>query len=157
MFCEKRLIHRKKMFDEDDDKEIRLSANEYFCIEFFICIADQAISSIKTVFEQFVEYENNFGFLFDLEKLKSLNESILQKYCIDLENFLKVGEHSDIDGYNLFSELRVLREILRSRINTPIMILDYVKKLDSFPNTSISYKILLMVPIIVASTGKSFF
>ena len=80
----------------------------------------------------------------------------MQKYCIDLENFLKVGEYSNIEGFDLFLELSVLREFLRSRINVPIMILDYVKKFDSFPNTRIAYRILLIVSVIVALTKRSF-
>lgn len=72
---------------------------------------------------------------------------LCKSICIDLENFLKVSELSNIDGYDLFSKLRVLREILRSGINARIRILDFVKQSDSFPNISIAYRILLTVSI----------
>ena len=35
-------------------------------------------------------------------------------------------------------------------------ILNYIKGLESFPNACITYKILLTIPIIVATTKKSF-
>ena len=42
-------------------------------------IVDQAISSIESRFEQFQIYENVFGFLFNFEKLKSLDNDSLKK------------------------------------------------------------------------------
>ena len=42
-------------------------------------IVDQAISSIESRFEQFQMYENIFGFLFNFEKLKSLDDDSLKK------------------------------------------------------------------------------
>jgi hypothetical protein len=34
--------------------------------------------------------------------------------------------------------------------------LNYIKRLDSFPNACIAYRILLTIPVIVASVEKSF-
>ena len=39
---------------------------------------------------------------------------------------------------------------------TPIVILNYIKRLDSFPNTCIAYKILLTIPVTVAFAERSF-
>jgi hypothetical protein len=36
----------------------------------------------------------------------------LKRYCVDLEGFLKYDNFSDIDGIDLFLELKVLQEIL---------------------------------------------
>ena len=47
------------------------------------------------------------------EKLKSLDDDSLQKYCLKLESFLKHDVYYDIDGLDLFSELKVLKEILQ--------------------------------------------
>jgi hypothetical protein len=51
-------------------------------------------------------YENIFGFLFNFKKLKLLDDDSLQKKkkCLNLKGFLE----DDIDGLNLFSELKVL-------------------------------------------------
>ena len=84
------------------------------------------------MFEQFQIYENIFGFLFNFTKLKSLDDDSLQKYCLNLESFLKHDIYYDIDDINLFSELKVLKEILQIKEYNPIDILNYIKMLDSY-------------------------
>ena len=80
----------------------------------------------------------------------------MQKYWLKLEYFLKHDVYYDIDGLDLFFELKVLKEILQIKEYTPGYILNYIKRLDSFPNTCIAYKILLTIPITVGSTRRSF-
>ena len=155
-FQERRVIRRTKQFDENDEEERSQSVEDLFRINYFIYIVDQIISSIKSIFEQFKEYENICGFLFNFEKLKSLDEDSLKGHCLNLEQVLKFGDLSDIDGFDLFSELRVLREVLQIKENKPIETLNYIKKLDSFPNTYIAYRIMLTIPITVASAERSF-
>ena len=43
------------------------------------------------------------------EKLKSLDDDSLQKYCLKLESFLKHDIYYDSDGLDLFLELNVLK------------------------------------------------
>ena len=43
------------------------------------------------------------------EKLKSLDDDSLQKYCLKLEYFLKHDVYYDSDGLDLFLELNVLK------------------------------------------------
>ena len=88
--------------------------------------------------------------------MKSLDNDSLQKYCLKLESFLKHYVYYDIDGLDLFSELKVLKEILQIKAYTPIDILNYIKRLDSFPNTCIAYRILLTIPVTVAFAKRSF-
>ena len=40
--------------------------------------------------------------------------------------------------------------------NTPINVLNYLKRLDSFPNAYIAYRILLTISVTVASAERSF-
>ncbi|KAL5142515.1 Zinc finger MYM-type protein 1 [Glycine soja] len=155
-FREKYKIHRKPHFDENISNEITHSPEESFPIEYFLYILDQSINSIETRFEQFLQYETIFGFLFDSKKIKALDEDELKKYCINLEKLLRFNEYSDIDGFDLFSELKVLREMLREEIGTPIEVLSYIKTLDSFPNVYIAYIILLTIPVTVATAERSF-
>ena len=124
--------------------------------DYFLYIVDKAISSIENRFEQFQIYEDIFGFLFNFTKLKSLDNDSLQKYCLKLEDFLKHDVYYDIDGLDLSSELNILIEILQIKDYTPIDRLNYIKRLDSFPNTCIAYRILLTIPVTVASTERSF-
>ena len=63
---------------------------------------------------------------------------------------------SDIDGLDLFQELNVLRKVLQSEINTPAETLTYIKRLDCFPYACIAFKILLTIPVKVASAERSF-
>ena len=50
----------------------------------------------------------------------------------------------DIDGLE-FSQFKVLKEVLHIERNNPLDILNYIKKVDSFPNVFVTYKILLTV------------
>ncbi len=76
----------------------------------------------------------------------------MQKYCLNIETFLKY----DIHGSDLSSELKVLKKVLNMEENTPIDTLNYIKMLDSFPNACIAYKILLTIPVTVAFLEWSF-
>ena len=57
-------------------------------------------------------YENNFWYSFDVKKQTSLNYDNLKKYFVKLERFLKPKIIFDFDGIDLFSDLKVLQEIL---------------------------------------------
>ena len=50
-FCEKRIIYRKKQFDENASEEITHSAEESYRVDYFLYIADQTISSLNSRFE----------------------------------------------------------------------------------------------------------
>ena len=88
--------------------------------------------------------------------MESLDDDNLQKYYVKLESFLKHDVYYDIGGLNLFLKLKVLKEILQIKEYTPIDILNYIKRLDSFPNTCIAYRILLTILVTVASAKRSF-
>jgi 6-phosphogluconate dehydrogenase len=51
VFHERCIIRRKKQFDENTNDETTQSAKEYFRIDYFLYIVDQAISSIQIRFE----------------------------------------------------------------------------------------------------------
>ena len=151
VFCEKHIIYRKKQFVENVHNEITRSAEESFRIDYFLYIVNKAISSIENRFEPFQIYKDIFGFLFNFTKLKSLDGDSLQTYCLKLEDFLKHDIYYDIDSLDLFSELNVLKEILQIKYYTLIDILNHIKRLDSFSNTCIAYRILLTIHVTVVS------
>ena len=101
-------------------------------------------------------YENIFGFLFDSKKLTSLDDDELKECCVNLETALKYNIFFDIDSNDLFSELKVLQVVLPRETKTAIEILEFVKTFDCYPNASIAYRILLTVPVTVASAERSF-
>ncbi|XP_028098568.1 uncharacterized protein LOC114298232 [Camellia sinensis] len=156
-FRERRVIRRKKHFDENVSEAVAQSGEESFRVNYFIYIIDQALSSLKSRFEQFQIYDETFGFLFDLKKLNSTNDECLKTYCANHEDFLKHDGLMDIDGRDLFSELKVFKEILPKEINRPIEVMDYLKLMDGcFPNAWIAYRIVLTIPVTVASGERSF-
>ena len=81
---------------------------------------------------------------------------VYKNTVLNLKIFSNMMLPNDIDGLDLFSELNVLKEILQIKDYTPIDILNYIKRLDSFLNTCIAYRILLIIHITIASVEKSF-
>ncbi|KAF5797875.1 putative transcription factor and/or regulators TTF-type(Zn) family [Helianthus annuus] len=156
MFREKRIIHRNRRFDENVANETTKTPIELFKTDYFLYIVDQAISSIKTRFDQFKMFESIFGFLFSIKKLKLLDDNTLKQHCINLENSLKHDTSIDIDGLDLFEELKVLRHIIHLECETPINILNYINSFNSFSNAYIAYRIMLTIPVTVASAERSF-
>lgn len=112
-----------------------LLTEDSFRVNYFLSIVDQALSSLKNRFEQFEKYEEIWGFLFDVNKLKSTTDERLKMYCSKLENALKHEGTSDIDGIELFSELKVFREGLPKEMPKPIEVLNHLKLMeDCYPN-----------------------
>lgn len=159
----KRNISRKKQFDEIPNTEReQQSAREKFRTDYFLVLVDMARTQLKNRFEQMQVFESIFGFLFDGSKLVSLFDDELKKCCLKLESSLTNGEDYDIDGNALFLELQILQVMLPDEAYkgelpwTAIQIMEFVKKMDMFPNVLVAYKIMLTVPITVASAERSF-
>ena len=76
-----------------------------------------------------------------------------------LHHFCKQISHdnkSDVELDDFFSELKVLQVTLPDKLMSALEILHFVKDLDCYPNVSIAYRILLTVPVTVASAERSF-
>ena len=94
-FKEKRVRKKKKMFNYEAVDEPIDSAESRFRINFFITMVDAVIQDINTRFTALTEYYNNFGFLCDINNLKSLPNNELLKHCNDLGLVLQDGESKD--------------------------------------------------------------
>ena len=57
---------------------------------------------------------------------------------------------------NLAEVLKVLKEVLQINENSLINVLNYIKRLESFPNACITFRILLTIHVTVAATERSF-
>ncbi|CAN0925948.1 Zinc finger MYM-type protein 1 [Linum grandiflorum] len=159
IFPQKRVIKRKKHFDEvleSSSSNASLSREESFRVSYFLYVVDQAISSLTKRFEQYSSFESNFGFLFSSEKLFSLNDSCLKSSCMHIETILKSNDQSDIDGNDLYLELKLLQDLLPKECVLPFEVLNFLNRVDCFPNTSIVYRILLTIPVTVATAERSF-
>ena len=80
----------------------------------------------------------------------------LKKNCLNLKRFLTHETYSDIDGLDLFLELKISKEVLQINENSPINVLNYIKRLESFLNACIAFRILLTIPVTVAFAEISF-
>jgi hypothetical protein len=156
-FTPKRKIKRKRHFDEaaDESADVSQSEEESFRVNYFIYIIDQAIVSLTKRFEQYQGYEKTFGFLFTSDRLQSLDDKDLMDACVNLENALKRGEDKDIDGQELFTELIVIQGLLKESMGS-LDILKFLKKQPFYPNALIAYRILLTIPVTVATAERSF-
>jgi hypothetical protein len=156
-FTPKRKIKRKRHFDEvvDESADVSQSEEESFRVDYFIYVIDQAIVSLTKRFEQYQEYENTFGFLFTSDRLQSLDNKNLMAACVNLENTLKSGEDKDIDGQELYAELILIQDLLKKSMSA-LDILKFLKKRRFYLNVVIAYRILLTIPVTVASAERSF-
>jgi hypothetical protein len=89
------------------------------------------------------------------DKLRSLDDKSLMAGCVNMEDALKSKEHKDIDGTELFGELILIQDLLKKSMG-PLDILEFLKKRPFYPNAIIAYRILLTIPVTVASAERSF-
>ncbi|XP_066398375.1 uncharacterized protein [Miscanthus floridulus] len=157
-FRKRREIKRKRHFDEnlDDTNADTQSAEELFRISYFLPVGDQAISSLTTRFEQYQSYQQNFGFLFTSKTLQSLDDTSLKSSCDNLGAVLTKDGKSDVDANELYVELKFLQDFIPKENIGPVEILKFLKRHDCFPNASIAYRVLLTIPVTVASAERSF-
>ena len=74
-------------------------------------------------------------------------------------NFVKTFSHenkSDVELNDFLSELQVLQMTLPDDLMSATEILQFVTVADCYPNVSIAYRILLTIPVTVASAERSF-
>ncbi|KAL8520844.1 hypothetical protein ACS0TY_011409 [Phlomoides rotata] len=154
IFPEKRQIRRKRHFDEHSCEYPQESAEEAFRTHYFVYIIDQTIGSLKKRFEQYEEYEDIFGFLFTAdEDLKARCKNLERK----LQGNERIGQHvSDLDGDDLYQELKIIQHMLPQETKTANKILNFLQRMNCFPNSFIAYRILLTILVTVASAERSF-
>ena len=152
LFPQRREVRRKRHFDENPSDAITSqSAKESFRVNYFLCVVDHAIASLNRRFEQYQEYESVFGFLFTSDKLRSLDNECLKSSCTNFEIALRKQDQSDVDGNDLYVELKLLQDYLPNQKMGPVDILEYLKRVGCFPNAFIAYRVLLTIPVTVAS------
>ena len=83
---------------EGDDEPVSESAEQTFRVEYFYHIVDCTAQSLTKRFEQMALYDTMFGFLHNVEELKTIEKYKLQKKCKDLEVILSFEEQRDISG-----------------------------------------------------------
>lgn len=141
----------KKQFDKNDHNDESQSAEEFFRVNYFLVVVDIAIASLDNRFEQLQQFESIFGFIFDSASLKRLEYGELKEHCKNLVTTFSHNGSSDFELDALTQELEVLQMYLPDGFMSAFEILEFVKSLDCLPNAAIAYRILLFVPVTVAS------
>jgi len=85
-----------------------------------------------------------------------LDNNSLKSSCENLETVLTSDGKSDIDANELYLELKFLQDFIPRESMGPVEILKFLKRHDCFPNTTIAYRVLLTIPVTVASAERSF-
>jgi len=80
----------------------------------------------------------------------------LKSSCDNLGVVLTKDEKSDVDANELYVELKFLQDFIPKENMGPVEILKFLKRHDCFPNASIAYRVLLTIPVTVASAERSF-
>lgn len=154
--AQQRLRPRRRGRAQVNVAEISLDEKLIFRNDLFYFICDQTICSLQERFEQLESYSNLFGILNDIKNVDK--NSLLQK-CQDLRSKLSYNGHSDIDGLQLFEEINMLAPMLPDNLKTAYDLLKYItvnKFNENFPNLTISLRIMLTLPVSVASGERSF-
>lgn len=155
-FNEIRYRKKKRCFSYESVDETLQDPQQNFRTQYFLIILDSAIMSMSKRFNQINNFNSNFGFLYDVSKLKTMSDKEIRKHCQDLQIILTDGEDKDIDAIDLFEELLILREMVDNNM-TALQILTLVKKsLGSFSNVEVALRILLTIPIASAGAERSF-
>ncbi|GJS48278.1 zinc finger MYM-type protein 1 [Tanacetum coccineum] len=89
-------------------------------------------------------------------KLNLYDDDRLKSCCSRLEAALKNGDQSDISANELYVELRSFNNYLPNKNMRPLDVLNFLKQDDCYPNAIIAYRVLLTIPVTVASAERSF-
>jgi len=144
---------------------------------------DQAIASFGQRFSQLSDYHQRFSFLFHIRDFRlkpvashasddlAAQDDYLQRMqdlknsCMNLEILLSKNDLStdtterDIDGLILYDELKTLSNIIPDTCIFPLDVLRYLHSYglqETLPTVVIALRILLTIPVTVASGERSF-
>ncbi|XP_029466633.1 ATP-binding cassette sub-family A member 1-like [Rhinatrema bivittatum] len=148
-----RIRKKKKQFTyEADDNPIQ-SAEQNFKVNFYFAVLDAAIQSIEERFTQMHDISSGFGFLYNIHSLQFSTSKDILEQCLKLEKVLQHGDSKDIVASDMCSELEAIaRRIQKS--SSPQDVLNFLcrhKLTDNFPNIFLALRILLTLPVSVAS------
>lgn len=147
-------------FQYEHSDEVLVDPKIKYRVEFYFRVLDQTITSLKDRFEELKTFTDVFGFFSN--NLFNYSNDELIKHCKDLNLKLKddSSSESDIDGIDLFNEIIALKlHFAENQSNDPQTLLQYLFTNDlisTFPNTAVALRILLTLPVSVASGERSF-
>lgn len=144
-------------YENKDDSPLH-NPEKKFEVDFFNTVIDTAINSLQDRFIQLNNHCSNFGFLYDINILKSWEHETILKHCKDLGILLSSNDTSDIDVFELFEEIKLFCQLAESN-SSPSKNLEYIYRhqlQEIYPNIAICLRIILTIPVTVASAEKRF-
>ncbi|XP_049806820.1 zinc finger MYM-type protein 1-like [Schistocerca nitens] len=123
--------------------------------EFYYYLLDMVTTSLDEKFDQLKSHCDYFDFRYDIGELKNPPPDSLDTKCRNLAAILQDHESSDIDALELREELKELSTLVKPGIG-PRETLKFVGRHNFFPYVNIALRILLTLPVIVASGKRSF-
>src|SRR5215813_233578 len=97
-------------------------------------------------------------YLYEILKLTDIDDKTLENYCTCLQSILLVENESDINANDIQEELRDVSRTLAYSMK-PLDVLNYLCQsnlITLYTNTAIALRILLTLPVSVASGERSF-
>ncbi|XP_043931498.1 zinc finger MYM-type protein 1-like [Protopterus annectens] len=149
---------KRKLFGYEGDDECLTSPEQNFKINFFNSLVDVALSSVQDRFTQLAAHSATFGFLYNIQDLCNVSDDELLQLCKDLQNLLTHNDSADIDAVELYEELKTLCHIMPKGLSA-LDVLNVMKKrglVEIFPQVVVALRILLTLPVTVASGERSF-
>lgn len=144
-------------YENKDDSPLH-NPEQKFEVDFFNTVIDTAINSLQDRFIQLNNHCSNFGFLYDINILKSWENGTILKHCKDLGILLSSNDTSDIDFFELFEEIKLFCQLAESN-SSPSKNLGYIYRhqlQEIYSNIAICFRIILTIPVTVASAERSF-
>ena len=151
---------KKRQFDYEAHDESLQDSKGIYKVNFFFAMLDVVTESIKERFHQLQHHSSVFGLLYvyDIHSVSDMPTQSLLNNCKCLENSMQQGESKDLDGDELCSELQAIARRL-PKMMQPHDVLSFLVQhnlLESFPNLSVALRIMLTLPVSVASGERSF-
>ncbi|XP_068210308.1 zinc finger MYM-type protein 1-like [Palaemon carinicauda] len=154
-----RLRKKKRQFDYEGEDTPVQNAKVNFKVNFYFAVLDVAINSVLERFQQLQQMKSVFRFLYDVKSFNGITNTQLMEHCTKLETALRDGESKDIDASDLCHELQAVAHRLQPDTVTPLDVLKFICEqglVHSVPNIFVALRILLTLPVTVASGERSF-
>jgi hypothetical protein len=160
----KKIRHRKKKssFSYEGEDNISSNAENLFRTDFFYILIDKITESTELRFIELKKYEERFGYLHRLNSLKDKSDREILSFCKQLQETLtfktETTSNSDIDGEELYEELKMYCRTIPAdlKISESVKLLIEKNLIDVYPNTYVALRIVLTIPVAVASAERSF-
>ncbi|KAJ8884413.1 hypothetical protein PR048_016270 [Dryococelus australis] len=144
-----------KQFTYEGEDEMVGDPTPHYKVEFYFHFLDIIIESLDERFTQLKSHSYSFDVLYDISTLKDMPSDVLNKKCSKLSSILQDNDSKDVNGDELCDELKVLSTLATSGIG-PAETLKFTEQYNFAPNVGVALRILLTLPVTIASGQRRF-